>query len=144
VIETTVAGLGDVLDLDQVRRRFIGAREHDRGIERRQGDARVTVASRRDGFDRLVGDGALAKFDSPSHEYSRSSADNGTAPQRGTAHQRRIDLEVRVLGRRADEHDLAGLGGRQQEILLGLIEPVDLVNESTVRWPVRRVDRVRA
>ena len=43
--------------------------------------------------------------------------------------QRRVQLERRVLGRRADERDDAGLDGRQERILLRAIEAVDLVAE---------------
>ena len=43
--------------------------------------------------------------------------------------QRRVDLERRVLGRRADEHDVAGFDARQEGVLLRLVEPVDLVDE---------------
>ena len=43
--------------------------------------------------------------------------------------QRRVDLEVRVLGRRAHEHDEPLLDGGQQRVLLGLVEAVDLVQE---------------
>ena len=45
------------------------------------------------------------------------------------AHERRVDLEERVLGRRADEHDDAVLDRVQQRVLLRLAEPVDLVDE---------------
>ncbi len=43
--------------------------------------------------------------------------------------QRRVDLERRVLGRRADEHDVAGLDARQERVLLRLVEAVNLVDE---------------
>ena len=41
----------------------------------------------------------------------------------------RDDREVRVLRRRGDERDPAVLDGREQRVLLGLGEPVDLVDE---------------
>ena len=41
----------------------------------------------------------------------------------------RVDLEVRVLRRRADQGQQPVLDTRQQRILLGLVEPVDLVEE---------------
>ena len=40
-----------------------------------------------------------------------------------------FDLEVGVLGRRADERDRAVLDVRQQRVLLGLVEAMDLVEE---------------
>ena len=43
--------------------------------------------------------------------------------------QRRVDLERRVLGGRADQHDVAGLDARQEGVLLRLVEAVDLVDE---------------
>ena len=47
--------------------------------------------------------------------------------------QRAVDLEARVLGRRADQRDEALLDGRQQRVLLGLVEAVDLVEEEDRR-----------
>ena len=43
--------------------------------------------------------------------------------------ERRVDLEVRVLRRRADQRDHALLDRRQQRVLLSLVEAVDLVEE---------------
>ena len=43
--------------------------------------------------------------------------------------QRGVHLERRVLGRRADQHDVAGLDARQEGVLLRLVEAVDLVDE---------------
>ena len=43
--------------------------------------------------------------------------------------QRGVDLERRVLGGRADEHDRAALDVRQERVLLRLVEAVDLVDE---------------
>ncbi len=43
--------------------------------------------------------------------------------------QRRVDLERRVLGGRADQHDVARLHARQEGILLCLVEAMDLVHE---------------
>ena len=47
----------------------------------------------------------------------------------GPRQERGVDLERRVLGRRADQGDRPVLDGRQQGVLLGLVEPVDLVDE---------------
>ena len=49
--------------------------------------------------------------------------------QGGPAEQRRVDLEVRVLGGGADQDQQPALDRRQQGVLLGLVEPVDLVEE---------------
>ena len=43
--------------------------------------------------------------------------------------ERRVDLEVRVLGRRADQRHEAVLDGVQHRVLLRLVEAVDLVDE---------------
>src|ERR1035437_7609658 len=46
-----------------------------------------------------------------------------------TGQQSGVDLEVRVLGRGADERDRAVLDVRQKGVLLGLVEAMDLVDE---------------
>ena len=52
--------------------------------------------------------------------------------------QRRVDLEVRVLGRRSDQRHEPFLDGGQQRVLLRLVEAVDLVEEEDRPLPVRR------
>ena len=47
----------------------------------------------------------------------------------GARQERGVELEGRVLGRRTDEHDRTVLHHRQEGILLGAIEAVDLVDE---------------
>ena len=47
--------------------------------------------------------------------------------------QRGVDLEVRVLGGRPDQGHEAVLDRRQQSVLLGLVEAVDLVEEEDRR-----------
>ena len=51
--------------------------------------------------------------------------------------QRRVDLEVRVLRRRADQRDDALLDRGQQRVLLRLVEAVDLVEEQDRALAVR-------
>ena len=58
--------------------------------------------------------------------------------------ERRVDLEVRVLGRRADQRDHALLDRRQQRVLLRLVEAVDLVEEEDRALPVRAEPLARA
>ena len=53
--------------------------------------------------------------------------------------QRRVDLEIGVLGGRADQRDRAVLDLRQQRVLLRLVEAVDLVEEQH-RRPAALVD----
>ena len=50
-----------------------------------------------------------------------------------TRKQCRVDLEVRVLGRRPDQRDQSVLDRGQQRVLLGLVEAVDLVQEEDRR-----------
>src|SRR5690606_42156775 len=47
----------------------------------------------------------------------------------GPREQGRVDLEAGVLRRRPDEGEEPGLDVRQQGILLGLVEAMDLVHE---------------
>jgi hypothetical protein len=60
------------------------------------------------------------------------------APDAHPRQERRVHLEVRVLGRRADQRDRAVLDVRQQRVLLGLVEAVDLVEEQDGPLPVQR------
>ena len=55
--------------------------------------------------------------------------------------QRRVELERRVLGRRADEHDDALLDVRQERILLHLVEAVHLVDEQHRADALREIGR---
>src|SRR5690349_149855 len=50
-------------------------------------------------------------------------------PDLRSGEERRVDLEVRVLGRGADQRHEALLDRRQQRVLLRLVEAVDLVEE---------------
>ena len=63
------------------------------------------------------------------------------APDAQPRQQRRVDLEVGVLGRRADEGDRAVLDVGQQGVLLGLVEAVDLVDEQDGPAAVERSAR---
>ena len=47
----------------------------------------------------------------------------------GARDERRVDREVGILGRGADQRDQPVLHGGQQRVLLGLVEAVDLVQE---------------
>src|SRR4029077_19701712 len=51
--------------------------------------------------------------------------------------QRRVDLEVGVLGRRADEGDDSLLDTGKERVLLRLVEAVDLVEEQDRALSVR-------
>ena len=60
------------------------------------------------------------------------------APDAQPRQERRVHLEVGVLGRRADQRDRAVLDVRQQRVLLGLVEAVDLVDEQDRAAAVER------
>ena len=67
--------------------------------------------------------------------------------QRVHAHareQRAVDLERGVLGRGADQRHQALLDSRQQRVLLGLVEAVDLVEEQDRLGPARPAAPVAA
>ena len=51
----------------------------------------------------------------------------------GAREQRRVDLEVRVLGGGADQRHQPLLDRRQQRVLLGLVEAMDLIEEEDRR-----------
>ena len=72
----------------------------------------------------------------PGHQLGKIGATQRfETEQRRSAAQRRVDLEERVLGGRPDEHERAVLHSRQERILLGLGEPVDLVEEEDRALP---------
>ena len=50
-----------------------------------------------------------------------------------TRHERRVHVEIRIVGRGADEADDPALDVRQQHVLLGFVETVDLVDEKDRR-----------
>ncbi len=65
----------------------------------------------------------------PDHRPQRLVIEGAELEQRTAGQEGCVQLGVRVLGRRADQRQDARLHGRQQCILLGLVEPVDLVEK---------------
>ena len=64
------------------------------------------------------------------HELGEAGGIEWIEPeQRRSAAQWRVHLEERVLRRRPDQRERAVLHGGQERVLLGLVEPVDLVEE---------------
>lgn len=101
--------------------------EHLDGVE---GAARVAVGEQGDEAHGVVVDGGVLVRARAADErlevvLREALHDDDAAP----AQQRRVDLERRVLGRRADERHRAVLDRPQQRVLLRLVEPVDLVQE---------------
>ena len=107
-------------ELERVERRSrVAARSLGQELERLGFDARAAaLAGRRPGRSSVRTSSAV----SASSSYTSRARD-----------QRRVDLEVRVLGRRADQRDQPVLDRRQQRVLLGLVEAVDLVEEEDRR-----------
>ena len=116
---------------------LIGHRGVHGGFQSRQGGAGVATGGTGQAVDRLVRKDRLepsqpvfAIIDRPAHQFGdvrllqRVQGQDPRARQQGP-----VDLERRVLRRRADEDDGAVLDGRQEGVLLGLVEAVDLVDE---------------
>ena len=126
----------DLLDPDPAARRPRGL---DGALQRGQRHARVPSRPRGQHLQRLVrdrgrvGDAALVR------ERAAQQGDHVLGRQRpelvdlGPGEQRRVDLEVGVLGGGADQRQQAILDRRQQGVLLGLVEAVDLVEEEDRR-----------
>ena len=72
----------------------------------------------------LVGERAVEELAQIASSPSAFEPDHLAARQ-----ERGVDLERRVLGRRADERDRARLDVRQERVLLRLVEAMDLVEE---------------
>ena len=94
---------------------------------------RVAAVAARPASEMLDGVGVGARtldLEPPSDELGDVGLVKGMETKQGRPrHQRRVDLEVRIFGGGADQHDQPLLDGRQQRVLLGLVEPVHLVEE---------------
>jgi hypothetical protein len=81
-------------------------------------------------FDRFRGGRRPLGFETAPHQgLDRITIERLQTKQRAATAQRRVDFEERVLGGRTDHRQGAVLDGRQQSILLSLVEPMDLVEE---------------
>ena len=114
-------------------------------LERVQRRARVAARAGGEELDRLVLDGdaaALAAVERPPQQpLDVGRLQRVQLVHLGPREQRRVDLEVRVLGRGPDERDEPLLDRRQQRVLLRLVEPVDLVEEEDRRRGPRAAAR---
>ena len=119
------------------------------GIERRAG---VAVCSIREEFTCVVVDPGVEGADA-FPRVREGTVDEGRdvlAGERlqledaGAGDQRAVDLEVRVLGGRADEDHGAVLDEREEVVLLRLVEAVDLVDEEDGLPAVAAVVLLRA
>ncbi len=112
-----------------------GLRGELEDVQRR---ARVTAGRARDRRGQLVRNGRAQDRRAPSHDLHHVLV--GQRLERvelHPRHQRRVDLEVRVLGRRPDQRHEPLLDRRQERVLLGLVEAVDLVEEEDRATAVR-------
>ena len=125
-------GVADVLGLGQ----------GDRALEDVERLPRVAAGEVDEVVERLVGErdaaGRPERAGQPALLVVERPPDDGRdvvvgqrleAPDPHPRQERGVDLEVGVLGRRADERDRAVLDVRQERVLLGLVEAVDLVDE---------------
>src|SRR5690606_23722043 len=126
-------------------------RERGRGLEDRQRAAGVAAREPRDGAERLVSgadrgrsEAALAIGQGAPQDGDEIVLLQGLEAERlASREQRRVDRERRVLRRRADQRDRARLDVGQERVLLGLVEPMDLVQKddrtlALVREPLLR------
>ena len=118
------------------------ARRHGCGLERRERSSGVAGRQADDGGSCLGVDDDLAA--EPSRVGHRAIDEDAEVvvgeeferEQQRTRQQRRDHRERRILGGGRDEDDPAVLDARQQRVLLGLREPVDLVEEEHGRQAV--------
>ena len=115
-------------------------RRLDRALERRQRHPRVAARSRRQQLDRVlvdlrrVGDPTLGIRQRPSQQLLDLGRSQGRQlVDLRSREQRRVDLEVGVLGGRADQRHQALLDGGKERVLLRLVEAMDLVEEEDRR-----------
>ena len=127
-----------VVDVTLLERAALGPRRLDRQLEDVERVARVAAGAGRDQlFD--PGETSTSSASAPRRTTSRSVVDRVRLElvDLQPREQRRVDLEVRVLGRRADQRHEPVLDARQQRVLLRLVEAVDLV-EKQDRPPAAR------
>ena len=101
-------------------------------LERVQRGACVAFAAHREEAQRLLGNASpsLSLRDrAGEHRLELLDAQLLQRVDAQPREQRAVDLERRVLGRRADQRHEPLLDRRQQRVLLGLVEAVDLVEE---------------
>ena len=137
-----LAVVGDRLALErvlggrEVDRPALGARRLDRALERPERGAGVAAGAVREELERLVVD--LGRIGDPALGLRQGAAQERLDVVRAqlaelvdltAREERRVHLEVRVLGRRADQGHEPLLDRRQERVLLGLVEAVDLVEE---------------
>jgi hypothetical protein len=102
-----------------------------------QRNTRIAIRVSRDARQRVIVRGEPERADPPVAIFQSATEDDDDVFRlEGLEHvhlrpreQRRVHLERRVLGRRADQDDVAGFDAWQKRILLCAIETMDLVDE---------------
>jgi hypothetical protein len=103
-------------------------------VEGGERGARIAAGARGEEGDRVVvGLGAERLHGAAQDDLDVAGQKRAQLVDLAARQQRRVDLEVRVLGRRPDERHEPLLDRRQQRVLLGLVEAVDLVEEEDGR-----------
>src|SRR5919108_2732760 len=121
------------------------ARKFARRFERVERNTRVSATLRGNPFERLV-----VGFESRKTAiFVRECAiedrpdvlrlERLEADEERPRHERRVHLEERIFGRRADEDDHAVLDGTEKRVLLSAVEAVDLVHEQDGSSELARV-----
>jgi hypothetical protein len=122
-------------DLDPLGLRALGVL--GRGLEQVQRAARVAARRLRDEREGVVVEPEVAGAE-PARNVPQRALDDPRDRLRGerlehddlaAGQERAVELEGRVLGRRAHEHDVPRLDVRQEDVLLRAVEAVDLVEE---------------
>jgi len=118
-------------------------------LERVQRDPRVAVRHRDERVlgllrqPRLAGQAALVDQRAPDDRADVVLRERAQHVHARTRQQRRDHLERGVLGRGAQERDVAVLDVRQHDVLLGLVEAVDLVDEQDRALPAHLAKLLR-
>ena len=114
----------------------ISAAVQDDHLERRKRRARVAVREDGEGAELVVRYANLQRAESASVGYGAPEkrdeivlAEPLQDEHLAAREQRPVDLEGRILRRRADEDDAAALDEREKRVLLRLVEAVDFVDE---------------
>ena len=90
----------------------------------------VAVGPLHQQFAGIVIDDRRFGGEAPLHEQRAGlGTERLESEQRGSAEQRRIDLEERILGGGADQDEQSALDRGQQCVLLRLVEPMHLIEE---------------
>ena len=106
-------------------------------LQRRQGAPGIAVADLGEEIERVVGGVDLLRAEAallvgegaPQQRLDLLVRQRLEREDLAAAQERRVDREERVLRRRPDQDDAAFLDVRQQHVLLGAIEAVQLIDE---------------